>query len=83
MNVNLPTTHRCILATCLMLPNHYSAFAQETPQPPTAHADVSLSANDADAIASANRGLALTYQVASRLNQPFYWAPFIIVGSGL
>ncbi len=39
--------------------------------------------NDADAIASANRGLALPGPVASRLSHPYYWAPFIIVGSGL
>jgi CHAT domain-containing protein len=42
-----------------------------------------LISNDAEAISAANRGVVLADAVTSRLAHPFYWAPFIIVGSGL
>ncbi len=42
-----------------------------------------LISNDRVAIASANRGVVIAGEIESKLSHPFYWAPFIIVGSGL
>ena len=47
------------------------------------NAQLLLISNDRAAIASANRGVALPGKVAASLNHPFYWAPFILVGSGV
>jgi CHAT domain-containing protein len=46
-------------------------------------AQLLLIRNDADAVSEANRGVALAAAVSSRLDHPYYWAPFILIGTGL
>ena len=46
-------------------------------------AQLLLIRNDADAVSAANRGVQLAQPVSSRLDHPYYWAPFILIGTGL
>jgi CHAT domain-containing protein/Tfp pilus assembly protein PilF len=46
-------------------------------------AQLLLIQNDLEAVTAANRGVEVSDDVRSRLNHPYYWAPFILIGTGL